>query len=68
MRTVRGDRPLPYHTPTLNCLGSLTELTLGHNGSSFDGTGLANQLGFGNDSKPWLPGGYYVNQPPKTHH
>ncbi|MGA2010766.1 MAG: lasso RiPP family leader peptide-containing protein [Solirubrobacteraceae bacterium] len=38
---VRGSR-LPYHTPSLTSLGTVTELTAGagQNGS-FDGTGYA---------------------------
>lgn len=46
-----------YSAPKLSHLGSLTELTLGHGGSSLDGTGLANQKGFGNDANPAVPGG-----------
>jgi len=43
---------MQYSTPSVRFLGSLTELTLGHGGSSLDGTGLNNQRGGGNDNNP----------------
>lgn len=49
---MREESRLQYSSPILSSLGSLTELTLGHGGSSLDGTGLANQKGFGNDDNP----------------
>lgn len=59
---MSGDVARPYHTPTLTHLGSLTDLTLGHGGSSLDGQGLANQTGGGNDANPTAVGGFYQNQ------
>lgn len=40
---------MEYRTPELTKLGSLTELTLGHGGSSLDGSCLTTQRGKGND-------------------
>lgn len=59
---MSGDNPLQYSAPTLRYLGSLTELTLGHGGSSLDGTGLNDQKGYGNDSAGTLPVGGYRKQ------
>lgn len=61
---MRKEAPFHYSVPTLSYLGSLTELTLGHGGSSLDGSGLVNQLGYGNNANSSLPGGYYVNTAP----
>lgn len=58
---MSGQAPRTYHTPTLTYLGSLTDLTLGHGGSSFDGQGLVNQKGYGNDDNPSSVGGYDIN-------
>ena len=40
---------MQYTKPELTELGSLADLTLGNGGSSFDGTGLVDQRGTGNN-------------------
>lgn len=40
-----------YSKPRLSPLGSISTLTLGHGGSSMDGTGTHTQRGGGNDGR-----------------